>query len=616
MNFLEHEVAIPSLRILLPFTTLGSLWLIFNPQTKWRRLRLPTIIFLASFFFTLFLRFLKPDIAGARDGIYDLQFISGFCMGQTLPVESTWIPPLKLIYYYAFGHYGCSVLIRLFGLDIGTGFNLAAALISAWIFLLTAGVAWQIGRRKLWITILAPILVACASTGSVGYLWLSLKDVDPEDIATLYSRMDNNQVQSTLFHYLTPVYMYDRHELLVPGWWSWMGIFHSTSIGQFITLVATLSITEIVRPRKSNWPWICGAGSVALMLVSSTWGFPFVTLLVCTALAWCWYKKRMPLDPRAVILGLGLVAVCLTPMLLYYLTSSTPINGVVTGEQHTQIPEFIVQWWPIYLPWLALLLTCRRIHPAVGIVLFVAPVAFLAVEFYTVGARFDMTGKIWGFIFCAAWATFIPAIATSRFWIFRILFGVIVINCALSLCFWTTYYWRTLNKDDIGLMEGKGDLAWDAKKGRILNALLPLKNQIITTGISSWSFSPSARLANFSGNRDYITWSFNCDNDMFRNGLGEGWRREKVLDEFYEGKSPNALLYLRQRNIAAVVIWPDDDIKDDVLAKLKQQLAPSYQYEDLRDVDNHDPPNCGIFMYHANLLQELPAAETEAPTDE
>ncbi len=65
------------------------------------------------------------------------------------------------------------------------------------------------------------------------------------------------------------------------------------------------------------------------------------------------------------------------------------------------------------------------------------------------------------------------------------------------------------------------------------------------------------------------------------------------------------LLYLRQRNIAAVVIWPDDDIKDDVLAKLKQQLAPLYQYEDLRDLDNHDPPNCGIFLYHSNLT-DLP----------
>ncbi len=617
MNFVEHEIAIPTLRILLPFTTLGSLALICSPRTKWRRLRLPTILFLACFSFTLFLRFLKPDIAGARDGIYDLQFISSFCMGQTLPVESTWIPPLKLIYYYAFGHYGSSVLIRLFGFDIGTGFNVSSALISAWIYFLTAAVAWQVGRRRLWITILAPILVACAATGSSGYLFLALKDIQPEDTATLYSRMDNNQVQSTLFHYLKPVYMYDRHELLVPGWWSWMGIFHSTSLGQFIVLVATLSITEIVRTRRSNWPWICCAGAVPLMLVSSTWGFPFAFLLVSTALAWCWYKRRVPQNPRVVVFGLGIMAACLTPMLLYYLTSSTPINGFVIDEQHTQIAEFIVQWWPIYLPWLALLLTCRWIHPAVGIVLFVTPIAFAGVETYNFGARFDMTGKIWGFIFCAAWATFIPAIATSRFWMLRIIFALIVINSALSFCYWTTYYYKTVDKNDIGNMEGKGDIGLDPKKGRILNALSSMKNEIITTGVSSWSFCPSARLANFSGNRDYITWSFNCDNDMFRNGLGEGWRREKALDEFYDGKSPNALLYLRQRNIAAVVIWPDDDIKDDALIKLKKQLAPSYQYEDLRDVDNHDPPNCGIFLYHPNLLHELPPEETEssAPTE-
>jgi hypothetical protein len=617
MNFTEHVVAIPSLRILLPFTTVGCLWLIVSPQTRWRRLRLPTILFLCSFAFTLFLRFLKPDIAGARDGIYDLQFISTFCMGQTLPAESTWIPPLQLINYYAFGHYGCSVLIRLFGLDLGTGFNVSAALVSAWIYFLTAGVAWQIGRRKLWITILAPILVACAGTGSSGYLWLALSGITPEDIASLYSRMDNNQVQSALFHYLTPVYMYDRHELLVPGWWSWMGIFHSTSVGGFLTLLATLSITEIVRPRRSTWSWICCAGSVPFMLVSSTWGFPFVTLLVFTALGWCWYMKRVPREPRWVVLGLGLIAACLTPMLLYYLTSSTPIHGFVSGEEHTQVVEFLVQWWPVYLPYIALLLTCRRIHPAVGVVLFAAPLAFLGVEFYTVGARFDMTGKIWGFIFCAAWATFIPAIAISRFWLFRLLFGLIVINSALSFCFWATYTWQTITWDDFGELEGKGDLFYEPKKARILNTLLPLKNQIITTGESAWSFCPSARIANFSGNRDYITWSFNCDNDMFRNGLGEGWRREKDLNDFYAGKNPNALLYLRQRNIAAVVIWPDDDIKDDVLAKLKEQMAPSYQYEDLRDVDNHDPPNCGIFLYHPNLLHELPSSPNPtAPTDD
>jgi hypothetical protein len=617
MNFIEHQVAIPSLRWLLPLTTLGCLWLILSPKTKWKRLRLPAIIFLASFAFTLFLRFLKPDISGVRDGIYDLQFVSSFCMGQTLPVDSTWIPPIKLIFYYAFGHYGSSVLIRLFGFDLGTGFNVSAALVAAWIYFLTAAVAWQIGRRKLWITILAPILVACAATGSTGYLWLALKDISPEDSATLYSRMDSNQVLSALFHYLTPVYMYDRHELLVPGWWSWMGIFHSTSLGQFITLVATLAITEIVRPRRSDWPWVCCAASVPLMLVSSAWGFPFAALLVFTALGWCWYKKRMPRNPRGVILGLGLVAACLTPMLLYYLTSSMPPHGALEPDQHTQVAEFIVQWWPIYLPWLGLLLVCRKVHPAVGVLLFVVPLAFLGVEFYNVGARFDMTGKIWGFIFCSAWAVFIPAIATSRFWTFRLLFGLIVINSALSFCFWTGYYWRTIKWDDLGEMEGKGDLRWDNSRARILNALLPLKDQIITTGMSSWSFCPSARIANFSGNRDYITWSFNCDYDMFRNGVGEGVRREVELNNFYAGKDPDPLLFLRRHNIAAVVIWPDDNITDDVVAKLKQQLAPSYLYEDLRDMDNHDPPNCGIFLYHPNLLHELPSPdETMAPSDD
>jgi hypothetical protein len=300
-------------------------------------------------------------------------------------------------------------------------------------------------------------------------------------------------------------------------------------------------------------------------------------------------------------------------MVLYYLTSSMPPYGFPSPGEHTQVVEFLVQWWPISLPWLALLLTCRTVHPAVGILLFVVPLAFLGVESYNVGARFDMTGKVWGFIFCAAWAVFLPAIAASRFWTFRILFGLIVINSALSFCYWTNYYWRTINWSDVGEMEGKGDLRYDNSKARILNVLLPLKNQIITTGISAWAFCPSARVANFSGNRDYVTWSFDCDIDMFRNGVGEGWRREVELNDFYAGKTPDPLLFLRRHDIAAVVIWPDDDIKDDVLAQLKQQLAPSYQYEDLRDADKQTPPNCGIFLYHPNLLLELPPDEIMPP---
>jgi hypothetical protein len=147
-----------------------------------------------------------------------------------------------------------------------------------------------------------------------------------------------------------------------------------------------------------------------------------------------------------------------------------------------------------------------------------------------------------------------------------------------------------------------------------MNELIPLKDKIITTGTSGWSFCPSARIANFSGNRDYITWSFNCDNDMFRNGAGAGELREVELNNFYAGKDPDPLLFLRKHDISAVVIWPDDNVKDDVLDKLKQQLAPTYQYEDTRDQDNRTPPNCGIFLYLPSLLYELPPAAAKSPT--
>jgi hypothetical protein len=617
MNFIEHGVAIPSLRWLLPFTACGCVWLIASPWTRWKGLRLPTIIFLVAFAFTLFLRFLKPDIQGVRDGIYDLQFISSFCMGDTLPAESTWIPPLKLIFYYTLGHYGSSVLIRLFGFDIGTGFNVSAALLSAWIYLLIAAIAWQIGRRKLWITILALVLAMCAANGCTGLVWLVVDNVELLDVATIYSRLQDLQDHNRLFYFFKPVFdVYDRRELFPPGWWGWTGCFHSTSIGQFLVLLAMLSIAEMVRGRRSNWPWICGVACVPMMLLASTWGFPFMAVLVFTALVYCWRAGRVPRNWRAVLIGVGAVVALLTPMMLYYLTSSTPPHGIPMGDERTQVAEFILQWWPIYLPWLALLFTWRKIHPAVGIIMIVFPIAFLGVENYSFGARFDMTGKNWGFIFCAAWAVFIPAIAVRRFWTFRLLLALITINCVLSLCFWTGYYKRTVDWNDVGELEGKGDLRSDPARARILNALLPLKDQIITTGLSQWSWCESARIANFSGNRDYITWSFNCDHDMVRNGIGEGWRREKVLDEFYQAKNPNPVLYLRQRNIAAVVIWPDDNIADDVLTKLQQQLAPSYQYEDLREAGDHDSPNCGIFLYHSNLANELPATTNPAPKDD
>jgi hypothetical protein len=129
-----------------------------------------------------------------------------------------------------------------------------------------------------------------------------------------------------------------------------------------------------------------------------------------------------------------------------------------------------------------------------------------------------------------------------------------------------------------------------------------MKYQTVIPGKSSWSYCESPALAHFTLNRVYVTYSVISDFGFYTNGLGEGWKREVPVNQIYDGKCPNPLLYLRQRNIAALVIYPDDDIPDEIVQKLKEQLAPYYTYEDYRDGDPLTPPSAGIFVYHPDLV--------------
>jgi hypothetical protein len=612
MNLVEHNVAVPFLRALLPFSSIACAWLMIRPQTPWRVLRLPSLLFIGVFAFTLTLRMLKPSIADIRDGIIDLSLISNFCMGQTLPVDSTWIPPVKFIQYYGLGHYGASLVIRLLGLDMGTGYNVCAALVSAYIYFLAGAVAWHVSRGKLWITLLAPVLIGCAGTGSTAYLWFSIKDLNPEDTANLYTRMNDPQVHIWLWKYLTPIDFYDSHELLVPGYWSWMGCFHSATIGQFLTAFSILCLLELLRRKRTNWPWICLVITPLLMLLSCAWGTLLAGVFMLCGLGGCWRMKIAPQDWRFVLMvGAGLV-LCLVPMLTYFLTSPMPECSLVVGQRHTQWAEFLVQWWPIYIPWLALLFIWKRLSPAVRIIHVVTPLAFLGVELYNFGARFDMTGKFWGFIFGAAWLVFFPVIAAQRAVIFRFLLVLLMISSGLSFCFWVSYYWRCAPMNDVAQLDGRGPLRWDQKKAKLLEAVSHMNHQIIMTGKSGWAFCQGPMLANLTYNSDYVTWSFDCDIDVYRNGQGEGYRREVEMNNFYDGKNDDPFIFLRQRNIAAVVVWPDDNMSDAVLLSLRQRLEPYYEYSDFRDGDPPGPPNAGIFIYHPEMISLIgpPAAQT------
>ena len=144
------------------------------------------------------------------------------------------------------------------------GFNLSSALVSAWTCLLTAAIAWKITRERIGITILSAVLVECAANGSNAYLFLTNPDSDPIVSADLFLGLENSDVYTWVLQFLHPTYIYSRRELMVPGFWSWLGTFHSTCGGIVLTLLTVYSMLEVIRRHASNWPWIClGAAPLA-----------------------------------------------------------------------------------------------------------------------------------------------------------------------------------------------------------------------------------------------------------------------------------------------------------------------------------------------------------------
>jgi hypothetical protein len=86
-----------------------------------------------------------------------------------------------------------------------------------------------------------------------------------------------------------------------------------------------------------------------------------------------------------------------------------------------------------------------------------------------------------------------------------------------------------------------------------------------------------------------------------------------ALNKLYDGKNGNPLFFLRQRNIAALVIYPDDAIDSSVVDQLKQNLAPYYTYEDgnfrteaqLQSGLSPTRPCAGVFIYHPEITTLL-----------
>ncbi len=205
-NFTEHGFPLTGLHWSLALTTIGSVAImVTTPKSGWRYLWKPSLVFLVAFLIPFVLHCLKPDIGARRDGPLDLSLVAGFCMGNTLPPDSMWMPGFTDKLYYDFTHYAASVLTRLLGADPGTGINVAGSLLSGLILFTAGAIAYGIAGQRLWVALLAVLMTATAMDGNTAWLWLYSPNVkEPDDCTIFFNHAGDGAACTGAFDWLIP----------------------------------------------------------------------------------------------------------------------------------------------------------------------------------------------------------------------------------------------------------------------------------------------------------------------------------------------------------------------------------------------------------------------------
>jgi hypothetical protein len=618
-NFVEHFIALPQLGWLLPFTLVGLGWAMIHPGPlfgKWepgarltsttlhaatKDMLLPALVFAGTFTWVFIIRCLNPSITCNTEGVADMARVLDFSLGSKLPAVDTWCPPYDHGGYYTFQHYGASLLKRLFTLDIGTGYNMGFTLANTFIMFAGAGAAYWIGGRRAWIC-LATLLVLLANYKGASVLLLIWNNLHP--VPNLYDIFDARLANDIGDGWNDP----GRHNpfgwiftnppptlrMFPPAYDIYFPEFHAHVGGNFVTLASLLVAAETFREQRSNWPWICLLVFPLMCIITATWFCVVVAVLCAGGLAMALIAGKRPENWTVVAAGTIIASVLIWPSVNSLISGTYPVDIHRTPWiEYTNPWEFVIQWWPIIIPWLCLFflwskmnLLERWVHAAVPLLL----IFFEVMSFADRGLTIE---KNWGAIYGVGTVAFLPLIFAQRNAFFRIVTGFFLF---ISLVFFGVYAQMTYNEawgPDNFQLHGDIVMQIDPQKKRLEQVLKRFSGVTVLPGKSVYSYNEAPSLVGFSENMCYIAWfmqEVQCGHG------GEAEFRDQQTNAFYAGTLPNPLDFLRSNHITAVLIWPEDKIPDDLLGKMKDELATDYYYIDCKGTDPGFPNNAGVFV--------------------
>jgi len=309
-----------------------------------------------------------------------------------------------------------------------------------------------------------------------------------------------------------------------------------------------------------------------------------------------WLCGRRPSSIRDLLIALFTAVTLLWPA-FYSATSSPEVPEIkwIDPLDHVPFLEFIVQWWPIIVLWLCGWACFRQLSFALRWVLVVLPIMIFLIETITIESRYNMIEKMWGYTWGAGLIALFPFVASRAGGVYRLVTFLLLLSSLISFfMFVKSVYGGTWDHSAFDL-DGTGYITFDVQKKRMFQVLKQTKHATYLSGKCVFCYNEAPALAVFTNNKSYIAWYWF---ESLTNYNSEAERREKLDNDFYADQMPNRLQFLKDNQIAGVLIWPDDNLSDDFLAKLKTELEPTYDYVDCKGTGYY---NSGVF-----LLRPLP----------
>ncbi len=131
------------------------------------------LIFLFFFAFLITFRSIKSDILDLEK-FMDMGLVNSYLKSTHFPIDDMWLANTK-VNYYTFGHFLCSLLVRLFLVPSGIGYNLCLAFIMASVGINTFSLALNLiirNKKKLFLPTLLSFLTTLGGNSHAIFFFL------------------------------------------------------------------------------------------------------------------------------------------------------------------------------------------------------------------------------------------------------------------------------------------------------------------------------------------------------------------------------------------------------------------------------------------------------------